>query len=180
MCIDDFAFRKRYTYGTIMVDIETHQIIVLLSSREVNDVAEWIKSYPNIKVVSRDGSVSYHSAIKKANENIHQVSDHFHLLKGFTDAAKKFLTRFLAANFSLHPKVSHYNATSGKYNTTISSKIKPYAKDIKQLLSEGKSFAQIHIYVKKVIRVQNPQSYVKKVIRVQNPQSECMQQEKEN
>lgn len=90
VCIDDFAFRKRYTYGTIMVDMETHRIIDLLSSREIDDVAEWLKSYPNIKVVSRDGSISYYSAIKKADENIQQVSDRFHLLKGFTDAAKKY------------------------------------------------------------------------------------------
>ena len=66
VCIDDFAFRKRKTYGTIMVDIDTHRIIDLLASRESADVAEWLKSYPNLEVVSRDGSVSYKSAIEQA------------------------------------------------------------------------------------------------------------------
>lgn len=42
-----------------MVDIDTHRIIDLFASREVEDVAEWLKSYPNLEVVSRDGSVSY-------------------------------------------------------------------------------------------------------------------------
>ncbi len=64
-CIDDFAFRKRKTYGTIMVDIDTHCVIDLLASREVEEVAEWLKSYPNLRVVSRDGSVSYKSAIEQ-------------------------------------------------------------------------------------------------------------------
>ena len=32
VCIDDFAFRKRKTYGTIMVDIDTHRIIDLLAA----------------------------------------------------------------------------------------------------------------------------------------------------
>ena len=30
VCIDDFAFRKRQTYGTIMVDIDTHRVVDLL------------------------------------------------------------------------------------------------------------------------------------------------------
>ena len=33
---DDFAFRKRYTYGTIMVDIKTYWMIDLLRSREID------------------------------------------------------------------------------------------------------------------------------------------------
>lgn len=96
VCIDDFAFRKRKTYGTIMVDIDTHRIIGLLASRESADVAEWLKSYPSLEVVSRDGSVSYKSAIEQAGSHLQQVSDRFHLVKGLTDAAKKFLSRLLA------------------------------------------------------------------------------------
>lgn len=207
----DFAFRKRKTYGTIMVDIDTHCVVDLLASREVEDVAEWLKSYPNIQVVSRDGSVSYKSAIEQAGMDIEQVSDRFHLLKGLTDAAKKFMTRLLLVNFILPTEASHYDgkttgdywdkpikedsptaehnanvekkikvveqvrelrkqgfnkgeiaglvginrATVAKYlkedfdpsspyyNTTIPSKIKPYAGDIKDMLSEGKTFRQV-------------------------------------
>ena len=25
ICIDDFAFKKRYSYGTIMVDLDSHK-----------------------------------------------------------------------------------------------------------------------------------------------------------
>ncbi len=79
---------KRQAYGTIMVDIDTHRVADLRASREVEDVAEWLRSYPNIRIVSRDGSVSYKSAIEQAGMDIQQVSDRFHLLKGLTDAAK--------------------------------------------------------------------------------------------
>lgn len=106
VCIDDFAIHKRHTYGTIMVDIESRRVIDLLPSRESEEVVEWLKTYPNLSIVSRDGSVSYHSAISQANAAIVQISDRFHLLKGFTDAAKKFLTRFLSANFRLPQKGS--------------------------------------------------------------------------
>jgi len=59
ICVDDFAFKKRYTYGTIMIDIDSHRIIDILDSRDKDKVVEWLKTYPNIKVVSRDGSVSF-------------------------------------------------------------------------------------------------------------------------
>lgn len=91
-----------------MVDIDTHRIIDLLQSREVDDVAEWLSSFPNLAVVSRDGSVSYNSAVRQASEGIIQVSDRFHLLKGLTDAAKSVLTSLVAANIGLPVSASHY------------------------------------------------------------------------
>ena len=92
-----------------MVDIDTHCVIDLLASREVEDVAEWIRSYPNIQIVSRDGSVSYKSAIEQTGMGIQQVSDRFHLLKGLTDAAKQFITRLLGVSFMLPTQASHYD-----------------------------------------------------------------------
>ena len=40
VCVDDFAFRKRYTYGTVMVDIDTHRIIDIIDSRETKQVED--------------------------------------------------------------------------------------------------------------------------------------------
>ena len=52
-----------------MVDIESRPIIDLLESREINDVIEWLKTYPNLKIISRDGSIS------NAHPKVVQVSD---------------------------------------------------------------------------------------------------------
>lgn len=91
-----------------MIDIDTHRIIDLLPSREIGDVAEWLSSFPNLEIVSRDGSVSYNSAVKQTNANIIQISDRFHLLKGLTDAAKKVITSLVAANIGIPVSASHY------------------------------------------------------------------------
>jgi Transposase and inactivated derivatives len=75
-----------------MVNAETGRIVDLLESRESADVAAWFATFPNIEVVSRDGSMLYAKAIRTAHPNALQVSDRFHLLKGLTDAARQFVS----------------------------------------------------------------------------------------
>ena len=48
ICVDDFALRKRFPYGTVMVDLESHRIIALIPSREAIDVSRWLATFPNI------------------------------------------------------------------------------------------------------------------------------------
>ncbi|CZQ96642.1 transposase is204/is1001/is1096/is1165 [Trichococcus palustris] len=89
MCIDDFALCKRMDYGTIMIDSLSHKVIDLIHSRSTEDVAEWLKLFPHLILVSRDGATLYKNAVTEANPDIHQISDRFHLLKNLTDYAKK-------------------------------------------------------------------------------------------
>ncbi len=81
VCVDDFAFRKRYTYGTVMVDPESHRIIDIIDTRETTEVAEWLKTYPSIEFISRDGAQAYASASSNSHPKAIQISDRFHLLK---------------------------------------------------------------------------------------------------
>ena len=74
-----------------MIDIETGRIVDMLESRESAEVAVWLAGFPNIEVVSRDGSMMYASAIRTAHPNAVQISDRFHILKGLTDAARQFV-----------------------------------------------------------------------------------------
>jgi hypothetical protein len=84
-----------------MIDIETRHVIDILESRETEDVARWLATYPDIQVVSRDGSQMYAAAIRKAHPNAVQVSDRFHLVKNLTDAAKQHISKLLGANFRI-------------------------------------------------------------------------------
>lgn len=95
VCIDDFALKKREKYGTIMVDVKTHSIIDMIESKEQTDVVKWLKSYPNIQVVARDGSITYHNSIIEAHPKAIQISDRFHLYKNLTDYAIEYLKKHL-------------------------------------------------------------------------------------
>lgn len=77
-----------------MIDIETHRVIDLIPSRDCEEVAKWLKSYPNLQVVSRDGSITYKKAITLSHPKAIQVSDRFHILKNLTSYCKDYLMKY--------------------------------------------------------------------------------------
>jgi transposase len=52
--VDDFAFRRRKKYGTILVDHERHAAIDLLPDREAETLAQWLKAHPGWADISRE------------------------------------------------------------------------------------------------------------------------------
>lgn len=84
-----------------MINIETHKIIDMICSREVGDVAAWLKTYPNLLIVSRDGSQTYRNAIYLAHPDAVQISDRFHLLKNLTSYASDYLIKNLKSQVSI-------------------------------------------------------------------------------
>jgi transposase len=101
-----------------MVDIPSRRVIDIIETRETQAVKEWLKTFPSLRYVARDGSISYKSAITQANEKITQISDRFHLLKGLTDAAKKYITSYFKANIGLPVSSSHYDGTKTSFYWT--------------------------------------------------------------
>ena len=78
-----------------MVDIDTHKIIDMIEERDLETVKTWLATYPNLSVVSRDGSVTYKNAITESHPNAIQVSDRFHILKNLTGYCKDYLKKHL-------------------------------------------------------------------------------------
>lgn len=83
--IDDFAFRKGISYGTIIVDHDTGRPIQLVTGRAKEDVLPYIKRFKNLQIVSRDRASAYSSAVKEVNPDAIQVADRFHLIKNCGD-----------------------------------------------------------------------------------------------
>ncbi len=83
--IDDFAFRKGQTYGTILIDLTTRTPIDLLPDREKATVEKWLKEHPGAKVVSRDRAAVYADAIRAGAPGAISVADRFHLLKNLRE-----------------------------------------------------------------------------------------------
>ena len=91
--IDDFAFRRGQVYGTLLIDLERRKALDLIPSREAEDVAEWLKKYPQVEVVSRDRSLTYANAVNVALPHAAQIADRFHLVKNIYEVLEKILHR---------------------------------------------------------------------------------------
>jgi transposase len=79
--LDDWAWKRRLRYGTLICDLERGLPIDLLPDRTAETVSAWLQDHPKIEIVSRDGSSEYASAIKKGAPQARQVSDRWHLTR---------------------------------------------------------------------------------------------------
>jgi transposase len=93
--IDDWAWRKGQRYGTIVVDLETSEVIDLLPDRDAATVGAWLAAHPGVELVSRDRASSYSRAANEAAPQAQQVADRWHLLKNLREAVERLLERQL-------------------------------------------------------------------------------------
>jgi transposase len=91
--IDDWAFRKGRTYGTIIVDHESGKPIDLLPSSAGDVVKEWLEKHPSIELVTRDRSGEYRDAITQALPQATQVADRWHLLKNMEETIERYVSK---------------------------------------------------------------------------------------
>ena len=70
--VDDWAYRKGVSYGTILIDMETSRPIELLPSRDGLELKNWLMKYNDVQIVTRDRASSYASA----TEELLELPDH--------------------------------------------------------------------------------------------------------
>lgn len=91
--IDDFSFRRGRTFGTILVDLDRHQVIDLLAERSTKSAAEWMGHHPEIQYVSRDRGNDYAQAAREGAPQATPVADRFHLTKNLVEAIEPLVAR---------------------------------------------------------------------------------------
>lgn len=95
--IDDFALKKRHTYGTIIVDEATHKPVAVLHGRDGVSLKEWLQQNQHITAVTRDRASAYAKAVEEVLPDCMQIADRFHLHQNLMEAVNKILNREIPA-----------------------------------------------------------------------------------
>ncbi len=87
--IDDFAWRRGHSYGSIVVDLERRTVIDILPDRQRDTIMSWLKEHPQVRIICRDRGPGYGAAAAEAAPQARQVADRWHL---FENASAAFLS----------------------------------------------------------------------------------------
>ncbi len=79
--VDEWAWRKRGRYGTILMDLEQRRVVDLLPVRSAESFAGWLRAHPGIELIARDRSLLYREGGRRGAPTAGQVHDRFHLIK---------------------------------------------------------------------------------------------------
>ncbi|KWW24618.1 MAG: transposase IS204/IS1001/IS1096/IS1165 family protein, partial [bacterium P201] len=137
-------------YMCVIADHYTREVLAVFDSRYGREILDWLRSHPEIKVVTRDGSRSYASIISAASERITQVSDRFHLMQKLKKDAVEPKRTLLGQTKAKQPypypsedEAYRYimDAILGMGDARHRSRVRTYY-DVRRLKDEGRSVAE--------------------------------------
>lgn len=88
--VDDFCFRRRRSYGAILVDLEQRVPIDLLPDREAETFEKWLLAHPGVQIISRDRGAAFAEGARQGAPKARQVADRWHLLANLSDTMQGF------------------------------------------------------------------------------------------
>lgn len=91
--VDDWAKRKGQSYGTILVDLEKHEVVDLLEDRLAESLSQWLKEHPGVEIITRDRGQDYKEGATTGAPDAVQIADRFHLLQNLVDTLKRMLEK---------------------------------------------------------------------------------------
>lgn len=87
--VDDWAYRKGQTYGTILIDLERRRPVALLHNREAGTLTQWLQAHSGVEIITRDRSKAYADGARQGAPAAIQVADRFHLLQNVAEALEQ-------------------------------------------------------------------------------------------
>ena len=87
--VDDWAYRKGRTYGTILMDLERSRPVALRHDREAGTLTQWLQAHPGVEIMARDRSKAYADGARQGAPEATQVADRLHLRQHVAEALEQ-------------------------------------------------------------------------------------------
>lgn len=91
--VDDWAWRKRQRYGTLLMDLEQGRVIDLLPDRSARGFATWLGGQDDVKIISRDRCGLYADGARQGAPAARQITDRHHLVTNLAEALERDVQR---------------------------------------------------------------------------------------
>ena len=91
--VDDFAFRRGDSYGTLLVDLTSHRPVDVLPDRTADTLSQWLRTHPGVHYLSRDRFPEYARGASEGAPSAQQVVDRWHLVKNLREVLERVLGR---------------------------------------------------------------------------------------
>jgi transposase len=91
MGVDEWAWSKGQSFGTILVDLEQGRGVDVLAESSADALAAWLRAHPGVTTISRDRHGRYAEGAHRAAPNATQVADRFHLVRNLRQAVEREL-----------------------------------------------------------------------------------------
>ena len=143
--VDDWAYKKGSTYGTIIVDGRTHKPIDLLDGRDGKTLKEWLKKNQQVKIVTRDRASAYASAISEVLPQAMQIADRFHLYQNLLVAIKNVTVQEIPAKVKIMQNSAQEAVQQGKNKKNFAriAEKQNLIQEVQALLREGSTKRKI-------------------------------------
>lgn len=120
--VDDWAYRKGVSYGTLICDEATRAPIAVLEGRDGSELKKWLEQNKHIKVVTRDRATTYAKVISETLPDAMQIADRFHLHQNLLNTIKRVVRAQLPSTIKIPEVKETGKESSGNYEAEKKTK----------------------------------------------------------
>jgi transposase len=93
--VDQWAYRNRLDFKTILVDLSTNRPVELLPDASATTLASWLQDHPGIEVIARDRAGSFAEGARQGAPDAIQVADRCHRMQNLRTAIEQILKQMV-------------------------------------------------------------------------------------